>query len=98
MAFSFHLSHFYLSSLLNNAGALGELDNLGDIAKSQARYGVGTTIVNGYATRGGVVYLGTGDLTVGMIDYDSPTQIRGKGKSCVPKGQKPPAQGSRPGI
>lgn len=28
-----------------------------------------------------------GDLTVGMIDYDSPTQIRGKGKSCVPKGQ-----------
>lgn len=39
-----------------------------------------------------------GDLTVGMIDYDSPTQIRGKGKSCVPKGQKPPAQGSRPGI
>lgn len=25
-----------------------------------------------------------GDLTVGMIDYDSPTQIRGKGKSCVP--------------
>lgn len=39
-----------------------------------------------------------GDLTVGMIDYDSPTQIRGKGKSCVPKGQKPPAQGRRPGI
>lgn len=39
-----------------------------------------------------------GDLTVGMIDYDSPTQIRGKGKSCVPKGQKSPAQGSRPGI
>ena len=39
-----------------------------------------------------------GDLTVGMIDYDSPTQIRGKGKSCVPKGQKLPAQGSRPGI
>lgn len=39
-----------------------------------------------------------GDLTVGMIDYDSPTQIRGKGKSCVPKGQKPPAQGSLPGI
>ena len=39
-----------------------------------------------------------GDLTVGMIDYDSPTQIRGKGKSCVPKGQKPPTQGSRPGI
>ena len=39
-----------------------------------------------------------GDLTVGMIDYDSPTQIRAKGKSCVPKGQKPPAQGSRPGI
>lgn len=25
-----------------------------------------------------------GDLTVGMIDYDSPTPIRGKGKSCVP--------------
>ena len=64
MAFSFHLSHFYLSSLLNNAGALGELDNLGDIAKSQARYGVGTTIVNGYATRGGVVYLGTGETNV----------------------------------
>lgn len=39
-----------------------------------------------------------GDLTVGMIDYDSPTQIRAKGKSCVPKGQKLPAQGSRPGI
>ena len=25
-----------------------------------------------------------GDLTVGMIDYDSPTPIRGTGKSCVP--------------
>lgn len=50
--------------VLNNAGALGELDDFWDIAESQAGDGVGTAIVNGYATCGGVVYFCTGETNV----------------------------------
>ena len=53
--------------VLNNAGALGELDDFWDIAESQTRNGVGTTIVNGYATRGGVMHLSTGEANVRYI-------------------------------
>lgn len=61
-------NRFSLSACAN-VGALRELDDFGDIAEGEARHGVGTTVIDGYAASLGVVQGGTGEANVGHVAY-----------------------------
>lgn len=61
-------NRFSLSACAN-VGALRELDDFGDIAEGEACHGVGTTVIDGYATSLGVVQGGTGEANVGHVAH-----------------------------
>lgn len=49
--------------------ALGKLDDFGNIAEGEARHGVCTTVIDGYATSLGVMQGGTGETDVGHVSH-----------------------------
>ncbi len=61
-------NRFSLSACAN-VGALRELDDFGNVAEGEARHGVGTTVIDGYATSLGVVQGGTGEANVGHVAH-----------------------------
>ena len=61
-------NRFSLSACAN-VGALRELYDFGNIAEGEARHGVSTTIIDGYATSLGVVQGGTGETDVGHVAH-----------------------------
>jgi hypothetical protein len=54
---------------LDDARALRELDNLGNVTEGETRHGVGASVVDGDAAGGGVVELGTGEADVGHVAH-----------------------------
>jgi hypothetical protein len=52
-----------------NVGALRELDDFGNIAEGEACHGIGTTVIDRYATSLWVVECGTGETNVGHVAH-----------------------------
>ena len=61
-------NRFSLSACAN-VGALRELDDFGNIAEGEARHGIGTTVIDRYATSLGVVECSTGEANVGHVAH-----------------------------
>ena len=61
-------NRFSLSACAN-VGALRELDDFGNIAEGEARHGVSTTVIDGYAASLRVVECSTGETNVGNIAH-----------------------------
>lgn len=61
-------NRFSLSACAN-VGALRELDDFGDIAEGEARHGIGTTVIDGYAASVWIMKGGTGETDVGHVAH-----------------------------